>query len=75
MWGNVISFVCLVLGCYAVSLGLFQGLYSIIYNYTKQKNENPKKRIGTLVNQFVLFMTQLCSLVIAILNIIQAINT
>ena len=45
LWGNVISFVCLVLGCYAVSLGLFQGLYSIIYNYTKQKNENPKKEL------------------------------
>ncbi len=75
LWGNIIFFIFLIFGLYALLLGLFQGLYSIVHNYMEQKNENHKKSIGTLLSQFVLFMTQVCSLVIAILNIIKAINT
>lgn len=74
LWANIVFFVLLFLGCYAVLLGIFQGVYSIIYNHKEQIKNNNKKSIGALLSQSVLFITQLCSLIIAILNIIKAVN-
>ena len=79
LWTNIPSFALLVLGCYAVFLGLFQSGYSIIRNYKesiKQKKEHPEqgKNSGNLASQVVLFLTQLCGLGLAIVNIIKAID-
>lgn len=71
---NIISFLFLIFGCYAVFLGLIQGAYSIIFNYKMGKNEKDRKGIGALLSQSILFMTQLCSLIIAILNIVKAVS-
>lgn len=73
LWANIIFFGLLILGCYGVSLGLIQGIYSIIYNH-KEQIKNNKRSMGTTLSQSVLFITQLCSLIIAILNIIKAVN-
>lgn len=74
LWANIIFFVFIILGCYAVSLGFLQGAYSIIYYHKERKNENDEKGIGPLLTQSVLFLTQLCSLIIAVLNIVKAVN-
>lgn len=79
-WINIISFLLVVIGCYALFLGLFQGMYSIINNIKAnkaQKKEHPEqsKNTGSLISQIVLFLTQLCGLGLAIVNIIKALGT
>lgn len=77
---NIISLILLFIGCYAIFLGLFQGVYSILNNI---KNSNQREKDGTegekgqstILSQIILFMTQLCGLGLAIVNIIKALNT
>ena len=76
IWLNIPFFVLLVLGCYAVFLGLIQGAVSIVRNVRvsrKEKNESKSKVIGSALTQIVLFLTQLCGLLLAIINVLKAI--
>lgn len=80
LWSNILSFILLMIGCYAVFLGLFQSVYSIIRNIKEridQKKDNSKQDNGSagIISQIVLFLTQLCGLGLAIVNIVKAINT
>lgn len=72
---NIVLFVCLIIGCYAVCLGLFQSLYSIIRNLQESRKEgksSKSKVVGNFITQAVLFLTQVCGLIIAILNVMKA---
>ncbi len=76
IWLNILIFVLLVLGCYAVCRGLIQGVVSIARNIRdnqKEKNESKGKVIGSALTQTVLFLTQLCGLLLAIINVLKAI--
>lgn len=77
VWTNIAFFVCLVIGAYGILLGLFQAIYSIIHNARKKDKEIDGKKtstfsMGKLISQIVLFLTQLCGLAVAILNILKA---
>ena len=72
LWANIVFFVLLVLGAYATCLGLFQGIYSIFQNIKNRKSEEKSKT--SIINQIVLFLTQLCGLAVAIFNVLKAIN-
>ncbi len=75
IWLNILVFILLVVGCYAVSLGLIQGAVSIISNIRRdkiEKSESKVKVIGSAVTQIILFLTQLCGLLLAIINILKA---
>lgn len=77
IWLNIPIFLLLILGCYAVFLGLIQGMVSIVRNVRiirKEKNESKGKVIGSVLTQVVLFLTQLCGLVLAIINVLRAIR-
>ena len=74
-WLNVLIFILLVVGCYTVCLGLIQGVVSIARNIQanpKEKNEDKSKVIGNTLTQIVLFLTQLCGLLLAIINVLKA---
>ena len=78
IWLNDLVFVFLVGGCYAVCLGLLQGAVSIARNIResrKDKNESKGKVIGSALTQIVLFLTQLCGLLLAIINVLKAMPT
>ena len=75
IWLNVIIFALLVFGCYAVCLGIIQGVVSIARNVResqKEKKESKGKVIGSALTQTVLFLTQLCGLLLAIINVLKA---
>ena len=77
LWVNIMFIILLILGCFAVFLGIFQGIYSIIENVNvnkQQKKEHPErgKTLGSMISQIILFLTQLCGLGLAIINIIKA---
>lgn len=78
LWVNIISFGLLVFGCYGTILGIIQGIYSIVRNTQVPKSDSPNKKSGsvicTLLSQTILFLTQLCGLMVAILNVIKAFN-
>lgn len=72
IWLNILIFIVLVLGCYLICLGLIQSAVSIIRNIResrKERAESKSKVIGSAVTQIVLFLTQLCGLLLAIINI------
>ncbi len=77
LWANIAFFVWLVIGVYGLLLGLFRAIYSIIYNARQRPMEGndaqPKKmNVGNLLSQIVLFLTQLCGLAVAVLNVLKA---
>ena len=77
LWSNIIFFALLILGGYGLLLGLFQAVYSIIYNAKKQSKDSEngvsgKFELGKLLSQIVLFLTQLCGLAVAVLNVLKA---
>ncbi len=74
-WVNIISFTLLIIGSYAILLGLFQGVYSIIRNIQlhKEKNEQDISK-GKILSQLVLFLTQICGLLVAVVNAIKAVS-
>ncbi len=76
LWANIVFFAFLVFGAYGVFLGLFRAVYSIFYNAkTNSNNGNGQPKsfsIGKALSQTVIFLTQLCSLVIAIINVLKA---
>lgn len=75
VWLNIVIFLLLVLGCYAVCLGLIQSIVSIARNIRAIQNEenNSKgKVIGSALTQVVLFLTQLCGLLLAVINVLKA---
>ena len=75
IWLNILIFILLVLGCYSVCLGLIQSVVSIVRNVResrKEKNESNGKVIGSAITQIVLFLTQLCGLLLAIINVLKA---
>lgn len=78
IWLNILIFILLVLGCYAVCLGLIQSVVSIIRNVSEsrkeriERNESKGKVIGSAITQIVLFLTQLCGLLLAIINVLKA---
>lgn len=75
IWLNILVFVFLVGGCYAICLGLLQGAVSIVRNIResrKEKNESKGKVVGSALTQIVLFLTQLCGLLLAVINVLKA---
>ena len=76
VWANVVFFIFLIFGAYAICLGFIQAVYSIISNAKSRVmvDDKPKHAIGALIGQVVLLITQICGLVIALLNVIQAVN-
>ena len=75
-WLNIAIFAFLVLGCYAVCLGLIQGAVSIARNVQasqKEGSESKGKIIGSTLTQIILFLTQLCGLLLAAINVLKAI--
>lgn len=75
IWLNILVFVLLVFGCYAVCLGLIQGAVSIARNVResrKDENKSKSKVIGSALTQIILFLTQLCGLLLAIINVLKA---
>lgn len=74
IWLNIPVFILLVGGCYAVCLGLLQGVVSIARNIResqRDKSESKGKIIGSALTQIVLFLTQLCGLLLAIINVLK----
>ena len=77
LWTNILSFIFLVFGAYAICLGLIQAIYSVIRNAKSKElidGEKRKYSIGSLITQVVLLTTQLCGLAVAILNVLRAAN-
>ena len=75
IWLNILIFIVLVIGVYAICLGLIQGLVSIVRNVRQiraDKDTSKSKAIGGAVTQIILFLTQLCGLLIAIVNVFKA---
>ena len=78
LWLNVLLFLLLVVGCYAMCLGLFQGAYSILHNLRERNREESSTKtevIGSAITQIVLFLTQLCGLALAIINVVKTATT
>ena len=66
-------FPLLIIGAYAVCLGLIQGVYSIINNIKMNSRKDKEARSkGSIASQIVLFLTQLCALIVAIINVVKA---
>lgn len=76
LWSNIVFFAALILGGYGLLLGVFQAIYSIIYNAKNHKKANDTNEetisMGKLFSQIVLFLTQLLGLAVAILNVLKA---
>jgi len=78
-WTNIFFFTFLVIGCFGILQGFFQAVYSILQNIKAEKRQADKDKkekisFGKLASQLVLFLTQLCSLVLALLNVIKAVS-
>ena len=78
LWANILFFLFLVMGVYGILLGLFRAIYSIVHNAKEKPTENGSQSkiagIGKIISHIVLFLTQLCGLAIAIINILKAIG-
>lgn len=73
IWSNIVFFPLLIIGAYAVCLGLIQGVYSIINNIKMNSRKDKEARSkGSIASQIVLFLTQLCALIVAIINVVKA---
>lgn len=76
LWANIVFFLFFVLGTYSLCLGFIQSIYSIVSNIKSTKSSDEKLNSkGNIVSQIVLFLTQLCGLAIAVLNVIKAVNS
>lgn len=71
---NCFIFVLLIFGGYGMIYGLFCGIYSVLNNIKSAKNETDEKSatIQAVLLQSLLFLTEVCGLVVAILNVISA---
>ena len=77
VWSNILCFVLLIIGAFAICLGLIQAIYSIVWNVKSRNpldNEKPKYSKGNIISQIVLLATQMCGLIVAILNVLKAAN-
>ena len=76
LWANIVFFFLLIIGTYGILLGLFRAIYSIIHsakNRTPDDGEQASSiSFGKLISQIVLFLTQLCGLIVAVLNVLKA---
>lgn len=73
LWSNIVFFLSLIIGAYAVCLGLIQGVYSIINNIKLMGVGNEKVHSkGNIASQIILFLTQICGLTVAVFNVIKA---
>lgn len=76
LWANIVFFAILVLGVYGIFLGLFRAVYSIVDNAGRRIAHNGEQKksigIGKLISQSILFLTQLCGLAVAIINVFKA---
>ena len=76
LWANIVFFFLLVIGAYGILLGLFRAIYSIFENSKHRLGKGGDKEnsmsIGKLISQIVLFLTQLCGLAVAVLNVLKA---
>lgn len=76
LWANIVFFLFLVLGTYSLCLGFIQSIYSIVSNIKSSKLSDEKSNSkGNIVSQIVLFLSQLCGLALAVLNVIKAVNS
>ncbi len=72
-WANILAFFPLLVGTYGTVQGLIQGIYSIICSIKLSKtNSCAGQSKGKVASQIVLFLTQLCGLALAVLNVIKA---
>ena len=77
LWANILFFVLLILGVYAICLGIIQAIFSVIRNIKSRNATNTseeKYTIGNIISQITLLLTQLCALIVAIFNILKALN-
>lgn len=76
LWANIVFFFLLVIGVYGILLGLFRTIYSIFDNSKHRPDKDGEKAngisIGKLISQIILFLTQLCGLAVAVLNVLKA---
>jgi len=78
LWSNIVFFIFLFIGAFAVFSGIFQSVYSIVLHVKsniKRDKEEKKEENAKIVLQVILFLTQLCALSVAILNVIKAVTT
>ncbi len=74
-WANLVFFVFLVFGTYTICLGTIQSIVSISQNIKRVKaNTDANEGNGTIISQIVLFLTEMCGLIVAVLNVISAIK-
>lgn len=72
LWLNIILFFFLIFGCFEIFRGLLEIGYSIFVH--KEVEEKGNRRKGIFIN-LILFLTQLCALALAIINIWKALTT
>ena len=68
-------FSFLIAGCYAVCHGLLQTCVSIVRNVKENRekeNVSKAEKAGSAITQVVLFLTQLCGLLLAAINVYRA---
>ena len=78
LWSNIVFFLFLFIGTFAVFTGIFQSVYSIVLQVkSNRKRDKEEKKEGNakIALQAILFLTQLCALSVAILNVIKAVAT
>lgn len=78
LWANIVFFIFLIAGIHGVLQGLFRATYSIVDNAKRRNTDNGESSktagIGKLISEIVLFLTQLCGLTVAIINVMKAIG-
>lgn len=76
LWANIVFFPILFLGVYAIIYGILQTIYTIYKGVKSILKHTDGKKSGAKasITQIVLFLTQLCSLGLAIVNILKAFN-
>lgn len=75
IWVNIVTFLLLVFGVYACCLGLIQCFYSIFRGAKSTENEKKKLKKSTMISQTVLLLTQLCGMIVAIINLVKILGT
>ena len=74
LWWNIPAFLVFVFGCYGCAQGMIQGIYSIVHNTKARKKETNRFNYWETITQIILFLTEICGLAVAIMNVIQAIK-
>lgn len=70
---TIFCFLAIIFGVYGFVLGMIQGVYSTIQN-AKEKSKSGTIIKAELAGQAILLITEICSLAVAVLNLIQAAN-